>query len=54
MRVVQLYRHIVGERFPVAFGISESPHQIGERTCDKKILLQEAQTLTHARRVVWV
>ena len=42
------------QRIPVGVRSSETPHQIGQRTGDKKVFLHEAQTLPHARRVIGI
>ena len=54
MRVVELDGDLLGKRVPIGVAAPEAPHQIGQRAGDQKILLHEAQSLPHARRVVGI
>ena len=54
MRIVELDRDLLGKRAPIGVAAPEAPHEIGQRAGDQKILLHEAQSLPHARRVVGI
>src|SRR5262245_7018893 len=54
MRIVELNSNFLGEGAPIGIAAAESPHKVGERTGDQKILLDEAQTLALCRVVVGI
>ncbi len=54
VRVVELNGDFLGKGMPVGIAATEPPHQVGQRTGDQKILLNEAQFLPPGRRVVGI
>src|SRR6266404_3067812 len=52
MSVVELDGNFLRKLIPILVGASETADEIAERTSDEEILLNEAQTLTHAGRIV--
>ena len=43
-----------GKDVPILIVVAESADKIGERACDKKVLLHEAQRLARARGIVGI
>src|SRR6266436_794112 len=52
--VVELESHLVGHPVPVRVPAPEAPSQIGQRTGDQKVFLDEAQSLTARSGIVGV
>ena len=52
MRVVELDRRLLGEQAPVGVGPAKTAHEIGQRAGDQEVLLNEAQTLALACRII--
>jgi len=52
--VVELDRHLLGHPCAVGVPAPEAPSQIGQRTGDQKIFLDEAQSLTARGGIVRV
>ncbi len=52
--VVELDGDFLGKRAPVIVAAAEAPDEIGQRTGNEKVLLYEAQALSHARGVVGI
>ena len=52
--VVELDRRLVGHPVPVRVPAPEAPSQIGQRTGDQKVFLDEAQPLTARGGIVGV
>ena len=52
MRVVELYRDLVGQRGPLVAGGAEPADRVGERARHQEVPLQEAQSLPCRGRVV--
>ena len=54
VRIIELDGDFLRQHAPVGVTAPETPHQIGQRAGDKKILLHKAQSLAHAGGVVGV
>src|SRR5689334_14670906 len=54
MRIVKLDCGLVTKCFPIGIAPPEAPDHIGQRTGNKKVLLQKSQSLPHARGVVGI
>src|SRR5271169_6338684 len=52
MRVIELHRNLLGQLVPVRVESLEAAYEIGQRTRDQEILLQEAQSLSHGCGVI--
>ena len=54
MRIVKLDGDFFGKRAPAGIAPLKSAHEICQRAGDEKILLHEAQPLSHARGIVGI
>src|SRR5271166_3662247 len=54
VRIVHLDGHFLSKKAPIRVATFESTHRIGQRTGNKKILLQQAQTLAQELRIVGI
>src|SRR5260370_9009071 len=54
MCMVEVDRNLVGKGAPIGVAATKPPYDIGQRACDKKILLNEPQPLPQACRIAGI